>query len=84
MIEALKTTGTFPPLARQNHQLRMNAVKNLLLKEGAASVLDLGCGDGAFIEIIQGEQVVKRITGIDDDEHRLMQAEKRLSPIPRL
>jgi ubiquinone/menaquinone biosynthesis C-methylase UbiE len=81
MVEALETTGTFPPLAVENHRIRMERVRQLLLQEGVSSFLDIGCGDGAFIARMQAEPSIAKITGLDDNDERLGKAKQRLSSL---
>lgn len=79
MVEALMTTGTFPAQAIRNHEIRLKTVSDILLREGVSSVLDLGCGDGKLIELLQPNPAFERISGLDQDAGRLAVAEQNLS-----
>lgn len=82
MVEALMTTGTFPPLAMKNHQLRLSRVKDILVNERASSVLDIGCGEGELIDKLQAVPSIKRITGVDSSENRLRLAKEKILKAP--
>jgi small RNA 2'-O-methyltransferase len=47
------------------HQQRIAAVRDAVLASGAASLLDLGCGDGDLMVRLVGESRIDRIVGID-------------------
>ena len=57
---------------------RIQAVLKALRDMGAASVLDLGCGEGKFIEALLGESSVRSITGLDVSHRALETAARRL------
>ena len=79
MIEALETTGTFPELAVRNHLIRLQTVKDILLKLGVRNVADLGCGDGKLIELLADEPSIDRILGVESSESRLDSARERIA-----
>ena len=54
-------TGDSTPLWRE----RLEMVTALLLERGAESVIDLGCGDGKYIQRFLREGQFKKITGMD-------------------
>jgi 2-polyprenyl-3-methyl-5-hydroxy-6-metoxy-1,4-benzoquinol methylase len=78
MTEALLTTRTFPERAARNHETRLRTVRDILLGNGVNSVLDLGCGDGKFMELLLGEPSIDRVLGIDNNVERLAVARMKL------
>jgi small RNA 2'-O-methyltransferase len=60
------------------HHERLEAVARLLLREGAATVLDLGCGSGALLLRLSRETAFRRLTGIDPSLPALREAERLL------
>ncbi|KAI8810877.1 hypothetical protein BJ742DRAFT_799059 [Cladochytrium replicatum] len=65
-----------PPLWLQRRSLVMQA----LLQYGAESVLDLGCGEGALLEILINDGSVTKLVGVDVDVPSLNLAVERLQP----
>lgn len=49
-----------------------------LLRSGAQSVLDLGCGSGALLKLLMGEPRFTRILGVDASIEALSAAEREL------
>ena len=47
------------------NEQRLAAVLAALRASGAASVLDLGCGEGRLLTMLQGERIFTRILGMD-------------------
>lgn len=47
------------------HEQRLEAVRKVILKRGARSVLDLGCGDGDLLVRIARDKLVSRVVGVD-------------------
>jgi len=47
------------------HDLRLMAVRNELLKTGAHTVVDLGCGEGRLIKLLLPEKQFEKIVGMD-------------------
>lgn len=66
----------FPPLWKQ----RRSFVSETLLKHGISSVLDLGCGEGALLEILINEATFQRLGGVELDRDVLQEAADRCSP----
>ncbi len=62
------------PLNTQRH----DAVHAVLLEVGATSVIDLGCGPGAFLARLAKTSAFTRITGCDVSTRSLQQAARRL------
>lgn len=60
------------------NQLRMEAVKNAVLKSGASSVIDLGCGECKLTALLLQEQQIKKVTAADVSVRTLEKAKKRL------
>lgn len=47
------------------HDVRLQTVCEALLKSGAASVADLGCGEGKLLKLLLKQQQFTRIAGVD-------------------
>ena len=62
------------PLAR----LRVQAVLAVLRAEGAARVVDLGCGEGALLQELVRDPAFTRVLGVDVSSRALELAERRL------
>lgn len=60
------------------NQQRYVAVLEALRSSGAASVLDLGCGEGKFLRELVRERRFKRIVGVDVSMAALENAQQRL------
>ncbi|WGL53332.1 3' terminal RNA ribose 2'-O-methyltransferase Hen1 [Nocardioides sp. BP30] len=61
-------------LNQQRHEVVHAALREL----GAASVIDLGCGPGAFLERLVGDASFTRVAGSDVDTRSLQRAARRL------
>lgn len=57
---------------------RMEAVKNAVLASGAASVIDLGCGECRLTSLLLGEPQIKKVTACDVSVSVLEKAAQRL------
>ncbi|MCR5806816.1 MAG: 3' terminal RNA ribose 2'-O-methyltransferase Hen1 [Oscillospiraceae bacterium] len=57
---------------------RMETVRDAVLESGAASVLDLGCGECRLTSLLLNEQQIRRITACDVSVNVLEKAAKRL------
>lgn len=60
------------------HDMRIAAVVEKLKESGAASVLDLGCGEGRLLQKLLKERAFKRILGMDVSLHALDKAKRKL------
>jgi 3' terminal RNA ribose 2'-O-methyltransferase Hen1 len=60
------------------HDLRLDTVAGVLKAAGAASVLDLGCGEGKLIRRLVKERGIDRILGVDPSVRTLEVAARRL------
>lgn len=58
--------------------IRLNAVKDEVLKSGASSVIDLGCGECRLTSLLLGEPKLKKITACDVSVRELEKAADRL------
>jgi 3' terminal RNA ribose 2'-O-methyltransferase Hen1 len=69
-------------LARTNalHEQRLEAVARELKNSGAASVIDLGCGDGRLLQILQKDAQFRQLAGADVSYSALQKARRRLFP----
>jgi 3' terminal RNA ribose 2'-O-methyltransferase Hen1 len=47
------------------HDLRLQLVRDELLSSGASSIVDLGCGEGKLLQLLQPEKQFSRILGMD-------------------
>lgn len=70
-------SGTEPPSPRL-HDERLDAVFTALKASGAASVLDLGCGEGRLTEKLLTEPQFTRVVGADVSQRALARARRRL------
>ena len=60
------------------NQRRIEAILAELRAAGAASVIDLGCGDGKLLKALLAERGYRRIAGMDVSSHALVRAQRRL------
>ena len=60
------------------HELRLDAVAEMLRSHGVATVLDLGCGEGKLMQRLIKERHVKRLVGVDASVRTLEKASRRL------
>lgn len=59
---------------------RLDLVTRLLVRSGARSVIDLGCGEGDLLLRLADEPSLDRIVGVDIHAPSLAIAERRLAP----
>ena len=64
------------------HRARFAAVRDVLRGAGAGAVLDLGCGDGAFLLPLAAEPWIERVVGVDLDARALAALEHGLATRP--
>ena len=69
---------TAPEKKTPLNTLRLEAVKNAVLESGAASVLDLGCGECRLTALLLKEPQIKRISACDVTVSVLERAAERL------
>jgi 3' terminal RNA ribose 2'-O-methyltransferase Hen1 len=72
--EIAQPTEKRQPLNAQRHQ----AVVDVLHELGAASVIDLGCGPGQFLNMLLQDRSFTRVTGTDVSTRSLQIASKRI------
>ncbi|MCH9806649.1 MAG: 3' terminal RNA ribose 2'-O-methyltransferase Hen1 [Alphaproteobacteria bacterium] len=60
------------------HELRLDTVAGVLRANNAASVLDLGCGEGKLMARLIKERGIRRIVGVDASIATLERAARRL------
>ncbi len=60
------------------HDQRLLTVRDALLEAGAASVLDLGCGEGKLIKLLLEKKQFSRILGMDVERRALEIAMRKL------
>lgn len=72
--DGAKEKEIFHPL----NQVRLHAVAEEIIRCGASSVADLGCGEGKLLELLMPVGNVRRICGMDVAAEVLEKAEKRL------
>jgi small RNA 2'-O-methyltransferase len=63
------------------HEERLAAVREAVLESGAASILDLGCGDGDLMVRLVDEPGIERIVGVDLCRASLDRLRTRLAAI---
>lgn len=66
------------------YETRFHSVLQILLQEHAASVLDLGCGDGKFLRCLTQNDSFVRLGGVDISLPRLARAKRRIGSDPRV
>jgi 3' terminal RNA ribose 2'-O-methyltransferase Hen1 len=66
------------PVPPRAHDLRLEAVRDELLISGAASVVDLGCGEGKLLQLLLLERSFTRLLGMDVNFRSLEIARDRL------
>jgi len=66
-------------MASWSQSKRLEAVLDVVLSEGARTVLDLGCGDGDLLVLLAAESGIERIVGIDLCRQTLEQARARVA-----
>ena len=66
------------------NEVRHSVVFEELRRSGAASVLDLGCGEGRMVERLLGEKQFQKIVGVDASSRVLSQAARRLERLPEM
>jgi 3' terminal RNA ribose 2'-O-methyltransferase Hen1 len=71
----VEASPVLPPLAIQ----RQRAVLNALHAQGAARVVDLGCGEGALLRELIRDATFSEILGVDVSPRALQIAERRLN-----
>ena len=59
-------------------EVRRDAVVAALHAEGARSVIDLGCGEGALLRALIGDPTFRRVVGVDVSHRALETAARRL------
>ena len=64
------------------NQQRHNAILKILEQSGAQRILDLGCGEGSFSQILLDHPQYTKILGLEVSHHSLRRAHKRLERIP--
>lgn len=60
------------------HDVRLQAVRDLLLDLGVSSVADMGCGEGKLLRLLMEKAAFKRILGMDVSYHALEIAQSKL------
>ena len=60
-------------------QLRLEAVRREVIRCGASSVIDLGCGEGKLLELLLPVQEIGKLCGMDVSVEALEKARKRIS-----
>jgi small RNA 2'-O-methyltransferase len=63
------------------HEERLDSVVSALLRRGAATVLDLGCGSGALLRRLAERERFTRIVGLDSSPEALAEARRLLTPL---
>ncbi len=63
------------------HEQRLAAARDVVLSSGAATILDLGCGDGDLMVRLADEPHITRIVGVDICEAALDRLRKRLDAL---
>lgn len=66
------------PVRKVLRSLRVEAVLRALYDVGARRVVDMGCGEGALLQMLFSDQVFSEIVGTDVSAQMLNRAEERL------
>lgn len=68
------------------HDVRLQAVRDLLLELNASSVADMGCGEGKLLRLLMEKSAFKNILGMDVSYHSLeiAQAKLKLDRLPEM
>ena len=64
------------------NQQRHNAVLKKLEQSGAQTILDLGCGEGSFSQVLLEHPQYTKILGLEVSHHSLRRANQRLERLP--
>jgi 2-polyprenyl-3-methyl-5-hydroxy-6-metoxy-1,4-benzoquinol methylase len=68
-------------MATALHAERFDAALGALRDSGAASVLDLGCGDGDLFLRLAADPGIRHLTGIDTDPRAIDRLRRRLASV---
>jgi len=68
-----------PDLLTDLHEERLATVARILIEHGTRTVLDLGCGTGAFLERLLPDERFTSLVGIDASIQAVRHAEQHLS-----
>ncbi|RFS19203.1 3' terminal RNA ribose 2'-O-methyltransferase Hen1 [Chitinophaga silvatica] len=60
------------------HDIRLEAVRDLLLTTDASTVIDLGCGEGKLLRLLKEYKSFQKLTGMDVSFMSLQLASKKL------
>src|SRR5687768_15026949 len=72
-------TESFPPERHLSlRSQRLAAVYSALRGSGALTVLDIGCGEGRLLKLLQGDKTFTRIVGFDSSTDALVAAARRV------
>jgi small RNA 2'-O-methyltransferase len=64
------------------HKQRLSAVREALLRRGAQTVLDLGCGDGPLLTSLAEEPAIRRIVGVEVSEEAVQRLRTKVQAMP--
>lgn len=76
-----EVAGTEPEAERQFvslHEQRLKAAFNAIKASGAKSVIDLGCGEGKLLRMLNAEPQYTRLVGMDVSYRELLRAKDRI------
>jgi len=74
-------TGVWCGMTTWLHEQRLEAVSGVVLRSGARTLLDLGCGDGDFLTRLVSEPQIERIVGVDLCRNSLLRLRARLDAL---
>ncbi|MFN3655930.1 MAG: methyltransferase [Pseudolabrys sp.] len=63
------------------HEQRLEAASEVVLRCGARTLLDLGCGEGELLTRLVSEPRIERIVGVDMCRHALIRLRARLDAL---
>ncbi|MEC5144679.1 3' terminal RNA ribose 2'-O-methyltransferase Hen1 [Chitinophaga sp. 212800010-3] len=76
--EGLPEETKLPKDKLRLHDVRLQAVRDLLLELNVTSVADMGCGEGKLLRLLMEKSVFKKLLGMDVSPYALGIAEDKL------
>lgn len=76
--EGLPEETKLPKDKLRLHDVRLQAVRDLLLELNVTSVADMGCGEGKLLRLLMEKSVFKKLLGMDVSPYALEIAEDKL------
>ncbi len=77
-----RSEPAFDAIASELHDVRLETVVEELLRRGATSVVDLGCGAGTLLVRLAMHPQFRRLMGIETDQRALTAARAMIQSLP--